>query len=148
MSYGILKHREQHDLKEKNSILLNIGNVSIFASMMLRSSAISKDNIRLLSYVPITFDDKISPPAPHFLSHCSQQSFQFAFLHRHDFATLNVMPGKLILLKNPIRILNITKKGGCSSVYFCQGHVCIAKKFNFRLTLQKNRSKYTNEKSR
>ena len=76
-------------------------------------------------------------PPPIFLSHCSQQSFQFAFLHRHDFATLNVMPGKLILLKNPIRILNITKKGGCSSVYFCQGHVCIAKKFNFRLTLQK-----------
>ena len=51
---------------------------------------------------------------------------------------LQLFEGKLILLKNPIRILNITKKGGCSSVYFCQGHAfCIAKKFNFRLTLQK-----------
>ena len=52
---------------------------------------------------------------------------------------LQLFEGKLILLKNPIRILNITKKGGCSSVYFCQGHVCIAKKFNFRLTLQKKK---------
>ena len=64
---------------------------------------------------------------------------------------LQLFEGKLILLKNPIRILNITKKGGCSSVYFCQGHAfCIAKKFNFRLTLQKKtgRKKYPNEKSR
>ena len=72
---------------------------------------------------------------PIFLSHCSIQSFN---LHFCTDMILQLFEGKLILLKNPIRILNITKKGGCSSVYFCQGHAfCIAKKFNFRLTLQK-----------